>query len=115
MSGGESGRSQTCILNVNEYGRLLLEYLKAFGRVKELWIDDGKICFSFEGELEVSFEDYLEVHPFKEQIMKFKGTYFEKLKRDSFNRHIQVEIIRSLRNGEVVRYIPGRLIKVKAV
>jgi len=115
VSGGKSGRGQTCILNVNEYGRLLLEYLKAFGRVKELWIDDGKICFSFEGELEVSFEDYLEVHPFKEQIMKFKGTYFEKLKRDSFNRHIQVEIIRSLRNGEVVRYIPGRLIKVKAV
>ena len=108
-------RGQTCILNVNEYGKLLLEYLKTFGKINETWYDDGKICFSFNGELEVTFDDYLEVHPLKEQIIRFRGTHFEQLKRNSFNKHIQMEMVRNLRNGEVVRYVPGRLIKVKAV
>lgn len=99
-----------CIVNANNRGITLAEYLKTQGKI-ESYIDRGYIvCFEFKGELEISFEDYLQILPNPSIVRGSKGR--EHLERESFNKWVLLEVMRTLRGGEVIEYIPGEKIKV---
>ena len=101
-----------CIVNVNNRGISLVEYLKSMGKIQGYeWGSDARICFEFKGEIEISFNDYLEILPNVSIIRVSKGR--EKIERESFNRWILLEIIKSIQGGEVVEYTPGEKIRLK--
>ena len=103
---------RACVANVNDRGYLLLEYLKTQGRILEYeWGPDARICFEFRGEIEISFKDYMEIHPFKSHIIVSKGR--EKLERESFNKWILLEIVKTIQGGEVIEFTPGEKIRLK--
>lgn len=106
----ETGKAY--ILNINDRGKLLLEYLKSKGCIESITFEGTKIWFEFKGEVTITFNDYLEVHPRKTKVERFKGTMIEKLEKETFNRYVQIPIIKSIQ-GDVVNYIPGEEIRIK--
>ncbi|MEM1533256.1 MAG: hypothetical protein QXE63_05610 [Zestosphaera sp.] len=103
---------RACITNVNDRGFAFLEFLKSMGKVLGYEFGkDAKLCFEFTGELEVSFSNYLEIHPHKTNILRHKAR--EDMERNSFNKWILIEIIKSLKGGEVVEYIPGDKVRIR--
>lgn len=104
--------TRACIVNVNDYGLLIAEYLKANGRIVSWrYANNARICMDFDKELTISFQDYLEVHPLKDYIKRSEGRI--KMEKNDFNRRIITEIVRTLQGGEITEYIPGERITIK--
>lgn len=103
--------ARACIMNVNDHGVLLAEYLKASGRIERWESKDAWICFEFGGELTITFDDWLEVYPRKENL-----TYppLREKAREWFKKEIQVPMVKTLRGGGVSEFIPGERITVKS-
>lgn len=102
-----------CIVNVNNIGVLLAEHLKSRGLIEHYEVtNNARVCMEFNGVLTIAFEDYMTVHPLRDHIEVSEA----KLQREenAFNRWIQSEIIRTLRGGEVIEYIPRVKIAVKS-
>ncbi|MEM1693827.1 MAG: DUF6290 family protein [Ignisphaera sp.] len=103
---------RACIININNLGELIAEYLKSQGRVQDVeWGDGPIICLEFKDTLTITFDDLLEVHPLRRRIMQSRA--HEEMARDLFNKYIQTEIIKTLRGGEVVEYVPREKITIR--
>ena len=103
---------RACVTNVNNRGHLLVEYLKSMGKIQGYeWGSDARICFEFKGEIEITFQDYLEILPNVSVVRVSKGR--EKIERESFNKWILLEIIKTIQGGEVVEFTPGEKIRLK--
>ncbi|MEM3399200.1 MAG: hypothetical protein QXQ84_09155 [Nitrososphaerota archaeon] len=101
-----------CIVNVNNRGIPLIEYLKSMGKIQGYTQEkDYKICFEFKGELEITFQDYLQILPNVSVIRVSRGR--EKIERESFNKWILLEIVKTIQGGEVLEYIPGEKIRLR--
>lgn len=105
---------ETCILNVSSISLPFLEYLKSKGKISEISPWREYLCFEFEGEIEISIDDYIRSHPRRQDFLRYmKYESFGTVERDVFNKNILLPMIKHLSGGEVVEYVPGEKIRLR--
>jgi len=102
----------TCIPNY-ENAVAMIEYLKSKGSIVGVSYRKDMICIDFTGEVEVTFDDYLQTVPYLTKHYVERLPSHRDREMSWFNSKYLLYIMKTLRGGEVVEYVPGEKIRIK--
>lgn len=96
--------ARACIDNTGGHGIALAERLKSKNRIDRLeLVRDDLVCVEFTDAMTITLEDYLSVNP--------SGS--PGLLEKRFRQEVQLPMVKTLRGGELVEFVPGKRITVK--
>lgn len=94
--------ARACVLNIWDRGRLLLEKLRAEGRIVSIEPVAGQplYCFEFTGVLEIDLQDYIEVSP----PHTYQNETMLEMLREQFKKAVVLTVASTLRNGVIEEF-----------
>lgn len=100
--------AKACVLNIWDRGRLLLEKLRAEGRIVSIEPVMGQplYCFTFTGTLEINLQDYMDVSP----PHTYQNETMLGFLKDEFKKAIVLTIAKTLEGGVIEEFTETRIV-----